>query len=406
MNFIQTVDFLYNRLPNYQIQGSYAFNKNLNVINKLDNVLGNPHHNFKTIHVAGTNGKGSTCHMLASILQEAGYKVGLYTSPHLKSFTERIKINNKHVDEQFVVDFVRNLKFEIKELNPSFFEIITAMAFDYFSKQKVDIAIVEVGMGGRLDATNIIKPILSIITSIGLDHQQFLGNTLSEIAIEKFGIIKSNTPVVLGDSNIDIQNLCLEICNKQSAPIYFTNQIIDNFDSDLKGDYQIMNKKTVVQSINILIKNGLKIKKENVVNGFLNVVHNTGLKGRWQILQENPLIICDTAHNEDGVKYVVEQLKGLKCNNLYIVWGMVNDKDADKIISLLPKHAYYLITNPSIPRAKLKEDLAHIFKINKLNYEIVGDVSESIKIAKNKAEPSDCIFIGGSTFVVAEIDCI
>ena len=338
MTYQDTVNWMFKQLPMYQNQGKTAYKANLNNTLLLAKHLNNPENKFKTIHVAGTNGKGSTSHMLASILQEAGYKVGLYTSPHLKDFRERIKINGKDVSKQFVIGFIHKHKSFFEANSLSFFEMTVGMAFDYFSRKKVDIAIIEVGMGGRLDSTNIITPEVSVITNIGLDHTQFLGKTLEAIAVEKGGIIKPNIPVVIGETQIETQSIFKSLAKKNHSEIYFADHNIDKvFESDLKGFYQQRNIKTVLQTIKVVNSKSLKISDKNLKQGLLNVVKNTGLKGRWQILQNSPKVICDTAHNKEGLKYVMNQLLNENFNQLHIVFGVVNDKDVDSILPLLPK---------------------------------------------------------------------
>ena len=404
MTYQDTVNWMFSKLPMYQRQGEIAYKADLSNSILLANKLNNPQNNFKSIHVAGTNGKGSTCHMLASILQESGLKVGLFTSPHLKDFRERIKINGELVSENFVIDFVhRNQQF-LDAHNLSFFEMTSGMALDYFSKQKVDIAIIEVGLGGRLDSTNIINPIISVITNIGFDHTQFLGNTLEKIATEKAGIIKSNTPVVIGESNIQTGNVFTAIAKENEAPIYFSDNITtDDFDSDLKGSYQNANIKTTIQATIILNNLGFEIAKENIKKGLLSVVKNTGLQGRWQILQNKPKIICDTAHNKEGLEIVMKQLKAQEYENLYIVFGVVNDKKINSIISLLPKEASYFLCKPNVPRGLDVSILYDEFIKKGYKAEKCLSVSNAFEKAKIKANPTDLIYVGGSTFVVAEI---
>ncbi|QBN19902.1 bifunctional folylpolyglutamate synthase/dihydrofolate synthase [Flavobacterium nackdongense] len=409
MNYQETINWMFNQLPMYQLQGASAYKKDLTNAYLLSNHLGNPENKIKCIHVAGTNGKGSTSHMLTSILQEAGYTVGLYTSPHLKDFRERIKINGPEasgeISEDFVCDFINANKdfFEANDL--SFFEMTVGLAFDYFAKEKVDIAIIEVGMGGRLDATNIITPLVSVITNIGLDHTQFLGNTLAAIAFEKAGIIKPNIPVVIGEYTPETQPVFLAKATENNAEIYFASDLIqENYPSDLIGDYQIHNKKTVVQTIAILNnQKEFKISENQIKSGLLNVVRNTGLLGRWQQLGESPKIICDTAHNKNGLEIVMKQIQKEKFDTLHIVLGVVNDKDLDEILPLFPTNAIYYFCKPNIPRGlevKMLQEKAQKFN---LNGEVYNSVSESYAQAVRNAKPSDFIYIGGSTFVVAEI---
>lgn len=405
MNYQETVKWMFDQLPMYQHQGASAYKKDLTNTILLADYLGNPEKKLKCIHVAGTNGKGSTSHMLASILQEAGYKTGLYTSPHLKDFRERIKIDGIEIPENFVCEFISQHKpfFEANSL--SFFEMTVGLAFDYFTKEKVAIAIIEVGLGGRLDSTNIIRPLISIITNIGLDHTQFLGTTLKEIASEKAGIIKENIPVVIGEHTQETKPVFTNKAKKTKSEIYFASDLITkNYPSSLLGDYQAPNKKTVVQTIKLLKeKYDYEITEKEIEKGFLRVIENTGLQGRWQQLKENPKVICDTAHNPHGIEIVMRQIQKSNFNRLHIVLGVVNDKDLDEILPLFPKSANYFYCKPNIPRGLdafiLKE------KANKhgLKGEIYNSVSIAYKNALAKADDTDFIFIGGSTFVVAEI---
>ncbi|MBU2922256.1 bifunctional folylpolyglutamate synthase/dihydrofolate synthase [Winogradskyella psychrotolerans] len=404
MNYQDTVNWMFQQLPMYQNKGNSAFKKDLTNTINLATYLNHPEGRFRSVHVAGTNGKGSTSHMLASILQESGYKVGLYTSPHLKDFRERIRINGKVISKQAVIAFIKKNKAFLEDNQLSFFEMTVGMAFDYFSKQKVDIAIVEVGLGGRLDSTNIITPELSVITNIGFDHTQFLGNTFQEIAGEKAGIIKQNVPVVIGETHPETESVFKQKASEANSAIYFADQIINEaLESDLKGSYQVHNIKTVIQSINILKELGFKISKNNLEKGLLNVVGNTGLQGRWQILGHNPKVVCDTAHNKEGLTYVMEQIKKETFNKLHIVFGVVNDKDLDAIIPLLPKEASYYFCQPNVQRGLNAKILMTAFKKNQLLGESYKSVSEALTIAKSNANKYDLIYIGGSTFVVAEI---
>ncbi|WP_338378097.1 folylpolyglutamate synthase/dihydrofolate synthase family protein [uncultured Flavobacterium sp.] len=403
MNYQETTEWLFNQLPMFQQQGASAYKKDLSNSLALAKHLNHPENKFKSIHIAGTNGKGSTSSMLASILQEAGYKIGLYTSPHLKDFRERIKINGQEVSEDYIVDFVKKNRLFFEDNQLSFFEMTVGLAFQYFADEKVDIAIIEVGMGGRLDSTNIITPLVSVITNIGLDHTQFLGNTLELIAAEKAGIIKQNVPVVIGEYISKTKNVFTEIAQKNNASIYFAQENDhEDLPCDLLGNYQIQNKKTVLQTINLL-KDYLKVSEGNIKLGLLNVVKNTGLLGRWQQLGKNPKIICDTAHNEHGLKIVMEQIKNQKFNQLRIVLGVVNDKDLDLILPLFPKKAFYYFCKPNISRGL---DSA-ILKQKALNYDLKGiecnSVSEAYTLALKESNQDDFIYIGGSTFVVAEI---
>ena len=405
MNYQETINWMFNQLPMYQLQGASAYKKDLTNTHLLIAHLDNPQEKIKCIHVGGTNGKGSTSHMLASILQEAGYKVGLYTSPHLKDFRERIKINGKDISEEFVTDFINEHKTFFESNDMSFFEMTVGLAFDYFAKEKVDIAVIEVGMGGRLDATNIITPLVSVITNIGLDHTQFLGNTLEAVAFEKAGIIKPNIPVIIGEYTPETKPVFLAKAKECNSEIYFASDLVsETYPSDLIGDYQIHNKKTVLQTIKILnSQNEFKITPENTKSGLLNVVKNTGLQGRWQQLNEFPKVICDTAHNKNGLEIVLKQIQKEDFDALHIVLGVVNDKDLDEILPLFPKKAIYYFCKPNIPRGLdvviLKQKAASF----ELKGEVYNSVSEAYQKAMKNAGATDFIYIGGSTFVVAEI---
>lgn len=403
MNYQQTLDYLFSQLPMFQRVGASAYKADLNNTIELCKLLHHPEKNFKSIHIAGTNGKGSTSHMLASILQEAGYKVGLYTSPHLKDFRERIKINGVMISEQEVVDFVIKHQSEFEQINLSFFEWTVGLAFDYFSKNQVDIAVIETGLGGRLDSTNVITPLVSVITNIGKDHTQFLGETLAKIASEKAGIIKENIPIIIGETQQETQQVFIDKALEKSAKIFFADKIITtNYESDLKGIYQEKNKKTVLAAIQQLMINGFSIAEENIKNGLLNVVKNTGLLGRWQILSENPLTICDTGHNEAGIKEVLKQISLTKHNHLHFVFGAVNDKEIDSILSMLPKNATYYFCQAKIPRALDVNVLYTKAKEFELKGNPYDSVENAIKQAKANASANDFVFVGGSTFVVAE----
>lgn len=401
----EILDWMFAQLPMYQRQGASAYRKDLTNTILLSDYLGNPEKAIKTIHIAGTNGKGSTSSMIASVLQEAGFKVGLYTSPHLKDFRERIKINGEEISEKFVCDFVLEHKSFFEQNNLSFFEMTVGLAFDYFKKQEVDIAVIETGMGGRLDSTNIITPLVSVITNIGLDHMQFLGNTLPEIATEKAGIIKPNIPVVIGEYTRQTKEVFEEKAKETNSEIYFASDFVAKTPkSDLIGKYQQKNKKTALQTIKILQNRNLfEISKENISNGFLNVAKNTGLMGRWQILQEKPKIICDTAHNKHGLEIVLEQIQKEKFKQLHIVFGAVNDKDLDSVLPLFPKNATYYFCKPDVPRG-LETD---ILKEKAREFWLIGETYSSVKNALENAQKNasekDLIFVGGSTFVVAEV---
>lgn len=417
---------MFNALPMFQRVGASAFKKDLSNTLALCSHLGHPERQFKSIHVAGTNGKGSTSHSLCSILMEAGYTVGLYTSPHLKSFTERIKINGQEIPEQEVVDFVAANRDFLDELKPSFFEMTVAMAFWYFAEAKVDIAVIEVGMGGRLDSTNVIQPELAIITNIGFDHMQFLGDTLPLIAGEKAGIIKNQTPVVISSRQEEVAPVFVAKAQSEHAPIFFAQDSVkvkkigyaasgnglfeliangqtERVEMDLLGNYQEKNLPGIWFAAEQLAEQGWAISKEHILKGLRAVVANTGLKGRWQILGRNPLTICDTGHNEDGIKFIVDQISQYSYNQLFMVIGMVNDKDVSKVLGLLPKLADYVFCQANIPRAMPAEELADKAREAGLHGEVVKDVNAALALVKKKAGKEDLIFIGGSTFVVAEI---
>lgn len=402
MNYPETIDYLFQKLPIYQRTGKIAYKADIGNIIKASEILGNPHLNLKSVHIAGTNGKGSTAHMIASILQEAGYKVGLYTSPHLKDFRERIKINGKMISKETVVDFVQEYKTDFEKIEMSFFEFTVAMAFHYFSEKKVDIAIIETGLGGRLDSTNIINPLVSVITNIGFDHTSLLGNTIKEIAIEKAGIIKKDTPVIIGRKQKESEDICIRKSQENNSEITFCSGKI-NHQTDLKGNYQSENVRTTLFSIKEIQKQGFTISEENIKNGLMSVIKNTSLLGRWQILQKEPLIICDSAHNEDGIKEVVKQLSEIDYRELHFILGTVNDKNIDNILGLLPKKARYYFCQANIPRSLEKEKLQSKSERYGLSGEVCNSVSQALQTAKKNAEKEDCIFVGGSTFVVAEI---
>ena len=392
---------MFSKLPMYQRQGKTAFKKDLTNTLALADHLDNPHRKFKSIHVAGTNGKGSTSHMLASVLQEAGYKVGLYTSPHLKDYRERIKINGQPITKKNVIDFIeRNQEF-LENQQLSFFEMTVGLAFDYFAFAEVDITVIEVGLGGRLDSTNIITPLVSIITNIGYDHTQFLGETLPEIAFEKAGIIKENIPVVIGEQQEEPVTVFTKIANERDAPIIFTEDNTTNYKTDLLGNYQLKNMNTAVATLKVL--KGFNITEDTIRKGLLNVVENTGLLGRWQILQKNPKVICDTAHNTEGLVYVFEQLLNEKYEKLHIVLGVVNDKNLETILPLFPKNASYYYCKPDIPRGLDAGILQQTAKKHELKGVSHESVNQAYKMALENASTNDLIFIGGSTFVVAEI---
>ena len=404
MDYQETLNWMFTQLPMYQNIGKIAFKKDLTNSILLSKYLDFPERKFKSIHVAGTNGKGSTSHMIASILQQAGYKVGLYTSPHLKDYSERIKINGKPISKLEVVDFIHNNKSFFDKHQLSFFEMTVGLAFDCFAKHNVDIAIVEVGLGGRLDSTNIITPLVSVITNIGLDHTQMLGNTLPEIAFEKAGIIKANIPVIVGEYQEEVhhgfykkaldENTSLFIAQKNVTHLYLT---------DLKGTYQDSNVKTAVQTIRVIQDLNFDISESDIKTGLKNVVKNTELLGRWQILNKQPLTICDTAHNKEGLIFVLRQIRDHKYEKLHFVLGVVNDKDLENILPLFPKEATYYFCKPNIPRGLDAAELQKKAKDFKLLGEVYLSVNDAFMDAQKNASSADFIFIGGSTFVVAEV---
>ncbi len=422
MNYEQTLDYLYTRLPMFQRTGATAYKEGLGNSLSLDTYLNHPHRKYRTIHVGGTNGKGSTSHLLAAVLQKAGYKTGLYTSPHLVDFRERIRVNGKMIEKEFVVDFVEKHSAYSETIHPSFFELTMMMAFDYFARQQVDVAIIEVGLGGRLDSTNIITPDVSVITNISFDHVQFLGDTLSKIAVEKAGIIKSGVPVVIGEAEGDVADTFRNKAVEVKAPIYFVqeekpilsaqprqtggwNYATKKFGEiwgELGGLCQDKNAATVLQTLELLIQEGYKISQIAVQQGFAEVTTLTGLQGRWQKLGESPKIICDTGHNEGGMQYIVQQLANEKYDQLHIVIGVVNDKDVRKILSMLPRHARYYFTKASIPRALDERELQELASTFNLQGDIFASVPEAVAAARQAAQPKDFIYIGGSTFIVAD----
>ncbi len=388
----------------YQHQGGTAYKEDLHNTLLLVDHLGNPQKEFKTIHVAGTNGKGSTSHMMASVLQEAGYSVGLYTSPHLRDFRERIKINGEMVSEEYVMGFVKRHKAFFETHSLSFFEMTVGMAFSYFAQKKVDIAIIEVGLGGRLDATNVIKPVLSIITNIGKDHTQFLGDTLSEIAAEKAGIIKENTPVVIGEYHRETEDVFVTLSRKRNATLHKAYDFdILSMESDLKGSYQKNNIRTVQTAFSVLQGKEIKVGIQHIAKGLKKVVQNTGLLGRWQVLQENPKIVCDTGHNKEGLTYVMEQLSREQYDHIHIVLGVVSDKDLSSILPLFPSYAHYYFCKPNIARGMEVQQLRKEANNHNLKGKAYPSVNEALQVAKKVAGDDDLIFVGGSTFVVAEI---
>ena len=424
MNYQETIDYLYNTLPMFSRMGSAAFKKDLTNTLALCERLANPHKKFKSIHVAGTNGKGSVSHILAAIFQTAGYKTGLYTSPHLYDFRERIKVNGKMCEEEYVVDFVQRIKPAIEEIEPSFFEITVAMAFDYFAQQKVDIAIVEVGLGGRLDSTNVIIPQLSVITNIGWDHMNMLGNTLEEIAFEKAGIIKENIPVVIGEKKNETENVFRNIATQKHAPIYFAEESFSvsyydfsndrieisiagknntvTYQLDLAGIYQTKNILTVLQAIEVL--KDWKISETHLQTALKHTKQITGLHGRWEVIHKEPTVVLEVAHKKDGIEQMLMHLQKLKYKNLHLIIGMVKDKEVDQVLQLLPKHALYYFTHAHIPRAldakNLKEKGSH-FSLEGNSFD---DVNVAIQKALTNASKDDLIVVCGSIFLVAEVD--
>ncbi len=424
MNYSETLNYIYERLPLFQIVGVSAYKTGIESMQAFDERLGNPHRFFPTIHIGGTNGKGSTAHTLAAVLQASGYKTGLFTSPHLKDFRERIRVNGIPVSEEFVVDFVEKHKGLFDVLFPSFFEVNVAMAFEYFRQEKVDVAVVEVGLGGRLDSTNIITPKLSVITNISLDHTNILGDTPQLIAREKAGIIKPGIPVIIGEAEGEIRQILEEAAVEKKSPVFFAEslpcerigqetvngipvqslRIEGNIvNTPLLGLYQKKNMRTAWAAIKTMQSAGFNLAQESIKEGFLHVIELTGLQGRWQKLQENPTVICDTGHNEAGISHVVEQLKSTPHATLRMVIGMVNDKDIDHILPLLPKEAVYYFTKAAIARALPENELKEKAENHGLYGRSYPSVPEALEAAKTEASPNDLIFVGGSTFVVAEI---
>lgn len=403
MNYQETLSWMFNRLPMFQTQGKNALNNKLDNILTFTSALGNPQTKFKSLHIAGTNGKGSSSSMLASILQEAGYKVGLYTSPHLKDFRERIKIDGKEIPEDYVVNFISENKSFLEEHSLSFFEMTVGMAFSYFAEEKVDIAVIEVGLGGRFDSTNIIIPEVSLITNISKDHTDILGDTLPKIAFEKAGIIKQNVPVVISEYQEETAPVFTARAKEMKAPIIFANHIETSLTTDLQGTYQEKNIKGVIAVIELLIHQGWDITSENIAQGLLHVVRNTNLKGRWQTLSSYPTIVCDTGHNVGGLTYVMEQLKKQTYTNLHIVVGFVKEKDVNSVLELFPKEATYYFCSPAIARGLNVNTLKEIATAKELQGEAYSSVAEALNVAKAQAIPTDFIFVGGSTFVVAEV---
>ena len=395
---------MFNKLPMYQNIGDSAYKKDLSNIILICEHLNNPHNNFKSIHIGGTNGKGSCSHMLSSILQEANYKVGLYTSPHLVDFRERIKINGDMISKDSVSKFMHENFDFFESNNLSFFEMTVGLAFDYFSKNKVDIAIIEVGMGGRLDSTNIINPILSIITNISLDHTKFLGSNISDISKEKAGIIKENIPVVIGETQQEISPIFTDIAKSKNSEIIFADHFIyDIYNCDLKGDYQKKNIKTVLKSTEILKNLDYQINDSHINTGLSNVSNNTGLQGRWQVIQRKPMIICDTAHNEAALRDVISQLTKMEYSELHFIIGFSNDKNLKKISKIFPEDSKYYFVQSKVERARDAKEVRDIFKLNNRCGDFYKSIEYTINYVKGVSKENDIIFIGGSTFVVSEI---
>lgn len=408
MTYDEAIAYLYAALPMYQRDGKSAFKKDLTNTLALCEHLNNPQQQFKSIHVAGTNGKGSSCHMLASILQSAGYKVGLYTSPHLKSFTERIRINGDSIAEETVATFVISNKSAIESVKPSFFEITVAMAFDYFAKEAVDVAVIEVGLGGRLDSTNVITPEVSLITNIGYDHMDFLGETLPEIAREKAGIIKSGIPVVVSEYHSETYPVFEEVSEANSSEFILADDSRPNakYKIDLQGKHQQKNLLGVLQTVDVLNDQGWGIQESHILEGLKNITANTGLKGRWQKLQENPLIICDTGHNKEAFHYIIESIENVNFERLILILGFVNDKNVADLLRMLPSDAEYIFCQADIPRAMSLAQVKSIAENLNIQADYIKDVNQALDKAKSMASMEDFIFVGGSTFVVAEIDAL
>ena len=423
MTYQETIEYLFNSTPLFQNVGKDAYKEGLENTLKLDEYFGYPHRTFKTIHVAGTNGKGSCSHTLAAILQSAGYKVGLYTSPHLVDFRERIRVNGEVISKEYVIDFVEQHRSFFEPLHPSFFELTTAMAFNWFAMQGVDVAVIEVGLGGRLDCTNIISPDLCVITNISFDHIQFLGDTLAKIASEKAGIIKPKTPVVIGEIHPETESIFANKSDLESAPIHFAQRESSVqkamftpeggityhtteyplLKGQLGGYCQVKNTQTILTAVRILQEKGYHIEKEHVYQGFAEVCLLTGLMGRWQILQEQPKMICDTGHNKAGIEYIVKQLSAQEYRQLRIVLGMVNDKDISGVLAMLPKEATYYFTKASVSRALSEEKVKELAQQAGLQGNTYPNVEEAVQAACSEAHPDDLIFVGGSTFIVADL---
>ena len=423
MTYQETIEYLFNSTPLFQNVGKDAYKEGLENTLKLDEYFGYPHRTFKTIHVAGTNGKGSCSHTLAAILQSAGYKVGLYTSPHLVDFRERIRVNGEVISKEYVIDFVEQHRSFFEPLHPSFFELTTAMAFNWFAMQGVDVAVIEVGLGGRLDCTNIISPDLCVITNISFDHIQFLGDTLAKIASEKAGIIKPKIPVVIGEIHPETESVFINKSDLESAPIHFAQRESSVqkaiftpeggityhtteyplLKGQLGGYCQVKNTQTILTAVRILQEKGYHIEKEHVYQGFAEVCLLTGLMGRWQILQEQPKMICDTGHNKAGIEYIVKHLSAQVYRQLRIILGMVNDKDISGVLAMLPKEATYYFTKASVSRALSEEKVKELAQQAGLQGNTYPNVEEAVQAACSEAHPDDLIFVGGSTFIVADL---
>jgi dihydrofolate synthase/folylpolyglutamate synthase len=430
MTYQATLDYLYTQLPMFTRDGASAFKKDLTNTLALCAILDNPQHKFKSIHVGGTNGKGSTSHMLAAILQTAGYKTGLYTSPHLKDFRERIRVNGQMISEQTVIDFVQHHQSDFDAIQPSFFEMTVALAFDVFAKEKVDIAVIEVGLGGRLDSTNVITPLLSVITNIGWDHMNMLGDTLQLIAGEKAGIIKPNVPVIIGEYQEEVAEVFTDKAGQEHVPIRFASLELEagsrkqeasepleviikhvdslkiqasSFELDLTGSYQIKNVKTVLTAVDELRRQGFIITDAHITEALKQVKTLTGLRGRWDVLGHDPLVICDTGHNPEGIAEVMKNIAATPYEKLHFVIGMVNDKDHSKVLAMLPKDGIYYFCKPDIPRGLEAESLKQKAESFDLHGGVYADVPSAFNAAKQAAQPADLVFVGGSTFVVAEV---
>ena len=397
----EALDWLFVQMPNYQIDGQKAYKPGLENITKLCDFFGNPQEKLKMIHIGGTNGKGSTSNMLASVLQEQGYKVGLYNSPHLIDFTERIKINGVNCEKEFVFDFIQKLRNIPEEILPSFFEFTTIMAFEYFYQKKVDFAIIEVGLGGRLDSTNIIKPLVSAITNVDLDHQNILGETLEEIATEKAGIVKPNIPIISGDERDLVKNIIQQKAIENKSEFIDATEISTDLETDLKGNYQKKNIRVVLALVDELRKQNIEIFESSLENGLMNVHQNTKFIGRWFQFSENPLIICDTAHNQAGLEMVFAQLNSIE-KYKHIVLGFVNDKKIDEVLKILPKNAQYYFVKPSINRGRSPKEYEDLLISAKIDFQIFETVDAGFQAAKIKCKPEEMIFVGGSNFVVGE----